>query len=311
MNSAAALETQRLPLVSIVTPCLNSARFLEETILSVLGQDYPRIEYIVMDGGSQDGTLEILRRYEASLRWNSAPDRGQADAVNRGFLQSSGEIFAFLNADDLLLPGAVSAAVRGLAENLGAAGVYGEAWHVDESGGTLGRYETEDFDVARFQTTCFICQPAAFLRREAFQGVGMLDPALEYALDYDLWIRVARTGKLVRTGEFLAASRMHRATKTLRNRREVYREAALVVKRHFGYVPFAYAYGWACARLDSRDGFLEPVPASVAKYSLALVWGTLTNPRHPFRFWKEWWAAGQDALRRDAWPPPVRRRPKP
>jgi glycosyltransferase involved in cell wall biosynthesis len=313
MSGAGAMEARALPLVSIVTPCLNSAPFLEQTILSVLGQDYPRIEYLVMDGGSRDGTLDILRKYEAEarLRWHSEPDHGQADAVNRGFLRSSGEIFAFLNADDLLLPGAVREAVRALAEHPEVACVYGEARYVDASGATLGRYEIEDFDAARLATRCYICQPAAFLRREAFAGAGMLDSGLDFALDYDLWIRLARAGKLLRIGEFLAAARMHPGAKTLRARRDVYREAALVVGRHFGYVPFCYAYGWACARLDPRDGFFEPVPPSLAKYFLALGWGTTRNRWRPFRFWKEWWLAGQDALRRGAWPPRVRREPKP
>src|SRR5579872_2866095 len=101
------------PLVSIVTPCFNAARFIEETIESVLAQDYPLIDYVVIDGGSTDGTIEILRRYEDRLHWHSARDNGQADAVNRGFAQARGDIFAFLNADDTYLPGAIARAVEG------------------------------------------------------------------------------------------------------------------------------------------------------------------------------------------------------
>src|SRR5579859_3606703 len=119
---------EREPLVTIVTPCLNSARFLEQTIHSVLEQDYPRIEYIVMDGGSTDATLDILRKYESKLRWESQPDSGAADAVNRGFALGAGEILGFLNADDVYHAGAVSAAVRHLRENPEAAAVYGDAW---------------------------------------------------------------------------------------------------------------------------------------------------------------------------------------
>src|SRR5580693_2901779 len=100
------------PLVSIVPPCFNASKFIQETIESVLAQDYPKIEYIVMDGGSTDGTLDILRRYEFSLRWVSGTDCGTADAINRGFALSRGEIFTYLNADDEYLPGAVSTAVR-------------------------------------------------------------------------------------------------------------------------------------------------------------------------------------------------------
>jgi glycosyltransferase involved in cell wall biosynthesis len=114
------------PLVSIVTPTYNMASFLEETIRSVLSQDYPNIEYIVIDGGSIDGSLDILRKYEHRLRWYSGPDRGQTDAINKGFLKSRGQIFTFLCADDTYLPGAVSTAVKHMLANPGHAGIYGE-----------------------------------------------------------------------------------------------------------------------------------------------------------------------------------------
>src|SRR5258707_639255 len=138
-------ELDSTPLVTIVTPCLNAERFLEQTILSVLEQDYPRIEYIVVDGGSTDGTLEILRKYERSLHWESAPDRGTADAVNRGFAHGSGEILGFLNADDVYRPRAVSTAMRHLQES-SEAGVYGDAWWIDENGELIAPYPVRDYD---------------------------------------------------------------------------------------------------------------------------------------------------------------------
>ncbi|MGH9665352.1 MAG: glycosyltransferase, partial [Bryobacteraceae bacterium] len=116
---------KRRPRVSVVTPCLNAARYLEETILSVLAQDYAPVEYIVIDGGSTDNTPEILERYKHRLRYESRPDSGAADAINRGFTLASGDIFAYLNADDTYLPGAIAAAVRAFDENAGAAVVYG------------------------------------------------------------------------------------------------------------------------------------------------------------------------------------------
>ena len=126
---------QEYHLVSIVTPTYNAARFLEETIQSVLNQDYPHIEYIVIDGGSTDGSLDILRKYEGRLRWHSGPDGGQTDAINKGFLQSTGSVFAYLCADDTYLPGAVSTAVRHLRANPGYAGVYGASSEmVDDEG---------------------------------------------------------------------------------------------------------------------------------------------------------------------------------
>jgi glycosyltransferase involved in cell wall biosynthesis len=166
--------------------------FLEETIRSVLDQDYPRIEYLVMDGGSTDHTLDILERYRHRLRFVSPPDAGQATAINYGFDLTGGEIFAFLNADDTYLQGAVAAAVQGFSRHPQAGVIYGGAWHVAGDGSRLAAYPVEPFDAGRLARRCFVCQPAAFLRREVFATAGRLDPSLRFALDYDLWIRIAR-----------------------------------------------------------------------------------------------------------------------
>ena len=226
------------PLVSIVTPSYNMAAFLEETILSVLRQDYADIEYIVMDGGSTDGSLDILRKYESRLRWHSAPDRGQTDAINNGFLQSRGQIFAFLCADDTYLPGAVSTAVNHMLANPGHAGIYGEGYLTANDDRVICPYPTKPFGPELLKIECFICQPAAFLWREAFAEAGMMDVELHNALDYDLWIRLARRHTLLKVDEFLANSRMHAGAKTLGQRSAVYKAGIQVIKKHYGYVPF-------------------------------------------------------------------------
>src|SRR5580704_3967094 len=136
------MSEPKSPLVSIVTPCFNAARFIAETIESVLAQDYPRVEYIVMDAGSTDGTVDILKRYDRRLRWISQPDRGAPDAINRGFALSRGEIFTYLNADDVYLPSAVSTAVRSFHGDV----VYGGAWWIDDAGARLAPYPVRDFD---------------------------------------------------------------------------------------------------------------------------------------------------------------------
>jgi len=280
-------EQREHPRVSVVTPSYNMARYIEETIESVLGQDYPHLEYIVMDGGSADGTQELLRKYEGKLRFESRPDKGQADAINQGFQRSSGEIFAYLNADDTYLPGAVGTAVRHLTANPACGGVYGEGYHTGETGKILGRYPTRDFDLALLAKECFICQPAVFLRRESFAEAGMLDISLQFALDYDLWIRVGRRRPLLRIGEFLANSRMHRENKTLRARRRVFQEAIRVVRSHYGYVSYDHIYGYACALLYKEDGFFQPVPVTRAAYALAVLLGLWENRQHAPRFWAE------------------------
>ncbi len=170
-------NTSRTPLlVSIVTPSLNMAAYIEETIDSVLAQDYPSIEYIVMDAGSTDGTPSILRKYEGRLQYFSQPDGGTADAINQGFARCGGSILAFLNADDTYLPGAISTAVSTLSANPDIAMVYGEGNWVNERGEIIGRYPTLPFDSKRLEQECFICQPASFFRREAFEAIGGMDP---------------------------------------------------------------------------------------------------------------------------------------
>ncbi|MCC6860381.1 MAG: glycosyltransferase [Bryobacterales bacterium] len=279
-----------LPRVSVVTPSYNSVRFLEETIRSVLEQDYPDIEYLVMDGGSRDGSLEVLKKYGDRLRYESGPDEGQPDAVNRGFRKSSGEIFAFLNADDLYLPGAVAAAVQALKEHPEAGAVYGDAYHIDERGEILGPYPTEDFSPETLRRRCFICQPAAFMRREAFERAGLLNPRLQFSLDYDLWIRMARLYPLARVSGFLAKSRMHPENKTLGSRGEVYREVMAVLMTHYGFVPYEWVYGYVSWLLDRRDQFFDPMRPSKLRGGLALLLGAWRNRRHPLRY-------GSDAVR--------------
>jgi glycosyltransferase involved in cell wall biosynthesis len=272
------------PLVSIVTPCFNAVKFIEATIESVLTQDYPRIEYIVVDGGSTDGTVDILRRYDGRLRWVSEPDRGAADAINRGFAMSHGEIFTYLNADDVYLPEAVSTAVRSFEGDA----IYGEAWWIDEAGERLAAYPVRDFDADLLSRECFICQPASFIRRYAFENIGGMDPALSLTFDYEFWMRLAKTYKIHRIEGTLALSRMHRTNKSLGQRAGVFRETFRILQRHYGYVPFQWIYAYLCYRADGRDQFFEPFQPSVLRYLESLPKGLLENPSAMGRYFAEW-----------------------
>jgi glycosyltransferase involved in cell wall biosynthesis len=293
------LDPTNTPLVTIVTPCLNAERFLAQTIESVLAQDYPRIEYLVMDGGSTDSTLEILRKYEGALRWESAPDRGTADAVNHGFALGGGEILGFLNADDLYYPGAVSAAVRHLRRHPEHAGVYGDAFWIDENGRQIAPYPVRDFDRALLEQECFLCQPATFFRRGPFENSGGLDPRFHLTFDYEFWLRLTRTCTLLRIDATLASSRMHPANKTLSQRDGVYRETFKMLKRNCGYVPFRWIYGYLCLRADSRDQFFEPFRPSLLRYLESLPVGLWTNSGSRSRYLAEWVSVmSWDAMRR-------------
>jgi glycosyltransferase involved in cell wall biosynthesis len=213
-------------LVSIVTPSFNQARFLEETIRSVLGQDYPRMEYIIVDGASSDGSVEIIRKYADKLAWwVSEKDNGQAEAINKGFAHATGEIVAWLNSDDYYLPDAISTVVRAFEENPDVVLVYGNLLAVNENGETTnvlryGQLGLEDF-------FCFhiIGQPAVFFRREILARAGNLDPTYHFMLDHHLWLRIALQGQFLHVDEILAAARYHPKAKNRAKAAEFGREA--------------------------------------------------------------------------------------
>jgi glycosyltransferase involved in cell wall biosynthesis len=223
-----------LTLVSIVTPSLNQAEFIEETIRSVLGQDYPNIEYVVVDGGSRDRTLEILLRHEDRLRWTSGPDGGQSDAINRGFAATTGEIIAWLNADDRYLPGAIRAAAEAFMQDASIDLVYGQAVLVDRAGNRLGstRYG-EPWNLRDLVgRTNYIQQPAAFFRRAAFNAVGGLQVDLHYVMDYDLWIRLGSRGGVRFLPQVLAEVRIYPETKTASGGLQRFQEMERMIRRH-------------------------------------------------------------------------------
>ena len=240
------------PLVSIVTPSYNQGRYIEETIQSVLNQDYPNLEYIVVDGGSSDNTIDILTKYGGRLTWISEKDQGQADAINKGFHMAKGELVAWLNSDDTYLPGAVGKSVRYLEAHPEVGMLYGEGYHIDEDGQVIERYYTEPFDYQRLSKVCFICQPTVFLRAEVVRAVGPLDVSLNYCLDYEYWMRIAKRFRLGYLDTYLANSRLHIDTKTLSKRADVYRERLQVIKRHYGHVPIHWINAYAHVYLTEK-----------------------------------------------------------
>jgi glycosyltransferase involved in cell wall biosynthesis len=211
--------TDAFPLVSIVTPSFNQAAYLEETILSVLNQDYPNIEYIIVDGGSTDGSVEIIQRYANRLAWwVSERDKGQTDAINKGFARAKGEIFAWLNSDDTYLPHAVREAVGYLQSHPQAAMVYGDANLIDQSGRVVGKFPARQTDYRRLRRGyVHIPQQSAFFRADLWRSVGPLDPSFFFAMDYDLWVRLARLAPLVYVPRLWANFRLHGDAKTISN----------------------------------------------------------------------------------------------
>ncbi len=252
--------SDELPLVSIITPSFNQGRFIRRTIESVLSQDYPKLEYLVMDGGSTDETLDILRSYGNRLTWRSGPDGGQADAVNGGISLARGEILGWLNSDDTYQPGAVRAAATYLTAHPATAVIYGDGYYIDEQDRVIGMYPTEDFDRDRLAKACFICQPAAFFRRSAIETVGGLDTRLQYCMDYELWIRLGRRFPIDRIPHALANSRQYPQTKTWAQRDRLFEELCGVTQRSFGYTSRHWRMWHAYARLK---GFSWPLARTV------------------------------------------------
>ncbi len=195
--------------VSIITPSFNQAAYLEQTILSVLDQDHADIEYIVMDGGSSDDSVDIIRKYQDRLAyWASEGDEGQADALNKGFSHATGEIVAWLNSDDYYLPGAISAAVQIFDRHPHILQVYGDMIAVDEMGGIFNRFSYKQLTLEDLLCFQIIGQPAVFMRRSALQGI-QLDPTLHFLLDHQLWIQIVRRGPMLHVDQTWAAARYH------------------------------------------------------------------------------------------------------
>ncbi len=207
-----------LPLVSIVTPSFDQARYLEAAIRSVLSQDYARVEYIIVDGGSSDGSVEIIKKYEDKLAWwVSEKDKGQTDAINKGFARATGEVLAWLNSDDTYEPGAISAAVRYLSENPEVGMVYADCNYINESGRVIGKFPAAQTDLPRLRRGyVHIPQQTMFFRAGLWRELGPLDPSFYFAMDYDLWTRIAaRTSIKYVQGQTWANFRIHTSGKTI------------------------------------------------------------------------------------------------
>lgn len=249
MNS----DTPERLTVTIITPSFNQGKFIEETIVSVLSQPGEfYLDYIIMDGGSTDNSVAIIRKYDQllqeeswpvacrgiSYRWASGKDKGQADAINKGFTMAEGKIVGWLNSDDTYLPEALSKMVEYLKSRPDIAMVYGNAYYTDRDGVITSSYPSEPFSLKRLAESCFVCQPTAFIRIKALNEVGPLDVNLQASMDYELWIRIGERfeGRIAFMEDYLANSRMYQENKTKNLRERVLRENLNLLQKHFGYV---------------------------------------------------------------------------
>ena len=244
----------QIPLVSIITPSFNQASYLEQTLRSVFDQDHADIEYIVMDGGSTDGSVEIIKKYASKLAyWSSEKDAGQADAINKGMGRARGEIVAWLNSDDTYLPGAVAAAVRAFEQHPDVVLIYGDMLAVDEQGQTFNTFHYHQLALEDLLSFQIIGQPAVFMRRSAFEKAGGLDPSFHLLLDHLLWIRIAAQGHILHVPQTWAAARYHAEAKNRARAAEFGREAFRILE------------------IVERDNYLAPCLAKIKHRATASV----------------------------------------
>ncbi len=226
--------------ISIVTPSLNQSEFIERTILSVISQQVnAEVEYIVVDGGSTDGTMKILERFSRVINFTSEPDNGMSDALNKGFSSSAGEILAWLNSDDLYLPGTLQKVVDYFNAHPDCLWLYGNCTMIDEADSEIRKWITSykirksaDFSFQRLLVENFISQPAVFFRRSAFEQAGAVDTSLPTAMDYDLWLRLAKLGKPGFINDFLASFRVHSGSISARSYRKQFEEQYQIHKKY-------------------------------------------------------------------------------
>jgi glycosyltransferase involved in cell wall biosynthesis len=252
------------PLVTIVTPSFNQARYLPAAIESVLAQTYANIQYWVIDGGSTDGSLDVIKGYADRLAgWVSEKDKGQTDAINKGFARATGQYLAWLNSDDAYQPHAVAEAVAYLEANPQVGLVYGDANYIDGNGQLIGRFPAAQTDYERLRRGyVHIPQQSAFWRASLWQQVGPLDPSFFFAMDYDLWLRLAEVSRIqYLPGRVWANFRLHGDSKTMA----------------------AYDQGWPeMLRIHYRDGG-SPFAPIVVRYHLRRWLKPLVNLRAAWR----------------------------
>jgi len=233
------------PLVSVITPSYNQAHFIRATIESILAQDYPNIEYIIMDGGSNDGTAEVVREYSSRVTWISGRDRGQSDAINKGFRMARGEIVSWLNSDDIILPGAVSKAVQRLEADPELGAVYGEGYQMDIDGRFTCRFPwTEPFNLWKLvHVLDYILQQTVYFRKSALAEVNYLNEALHWGMDWDLLIRIGQRYPIGYIPEFMGAIREYDTAKSFSGGRRRFNELMQIVRTHSGKkYPAAYLF---------------------------------------------------------------------
>jgi glycosyltransferase involved in cell wall biosynthesis len=286
-------QRNSFPLVSIVTPSFNQSQYLEVAIRSVLNQDYPRIEYIVMDGGSTDGSVDILKKYDTQIDyWKSESDQGQADAINKGLSMAKGEIVAWINSDDAYLPRAISEAIGALEENPQVGMVYGDGIMVGSNLEVLDMHSYPQLDLVDLLAFEVLLQPAVFMRKHVLDEVGYLDPTYNLILDHELWVRIASRYPIKHVSSFWALERTHPQAKTIALSEQFVLEAERMIQRAETSVSLDQVVTENRRRVHAGLGVFSARRLIDAKrHREALGFITTAIFRHPLtvaRYWYKW-----------------------
>lgn len=276
------------PKITIVTPSFNQGQYLEDALKSVLSQNYPNLEYLVMDGASRDGSVDIIKKYEKQLAyWISAPDNGQSHAIHRGFERATGEILGWLNSDDVLMPDTLKKIARFWQEHPGCHFVCGDGQYMSADGNIEHFYVKAAAyaydDLLEFYNDKYLPQPSVFFSRQAYENVGGLDARWRYGLDLDLWLRLRKDYPLYYLPQLLSKMRVHEESKTCKESVLFMRELRAIIQAHSAGSPRLKrtAVRWGMRRAEATQACRSAMAfgAEDAKKSRALFWQALwLNP---------------------------------
>lgn len=288
-------KVEELPLVTIVTPSFNQGRFIRDTIESVLTQDYPNIEYIVVDAASTDETADVVRGYAGRLTFISEPDRGQSHAINKGFARARGSIVAWLNSDDIFLPGAVSAAVDAFHAHPHVGVVYGEGYQIAEDGTIITRFPyTQHFDRWKLiNASDYILQQTAFFRKAALDAVGPLREDLHYVMDWEILNRLALRYDFKQLPDFMGSIREYGTAKTFAGGAVRAREIRDMLRPYtgtslsLGYLIYGFSTyeRLAAAWFDGWPTWLQPFARLLRRVSTKLCHRIVNIAMHRGQAW--------------------------
>lgn len=242
------------PKISIITPSYNQGKFIERTIKSVLNQNYPNLEYIVMDGGSTDETLSILKKYQDRLTWVSKKDNGQAHAINKGLKIATGEILAYLNSDDTYQPETFATVAKYFKSHPKANFIYGEGRLIDKNDNEIGFYQSKICNHQILAKHCPISQPTTFWTTKVYQQIGEFNEKYQFTMDYEYWIRVSKKFKLnYLKNKVLANARIHQNAKTSAFNTQLHLDAIKAVKAHYGTINSDWINNYNHSRFFSKE----------------------------------------------------------